>query len=71
MSATPDPESATLLELEAEECYRLLAGHEIGRLGVFAEHYPLIFPVNYALDQHAVVVRTHPGTSSAQPTTPT
>jgi uncharacterized protein len=66
VSATPDPGSATLLELEAEECYRLLAGHEIGRLGVFAEHYPLIFPVNYALDRgDVIVVRTHAGTMLA------
>jgi uncharacterized protein len=66
VSATPDSGFATLLELEAEECYRLLAGHEIGRLGVFAEHYPLIFPVNYALDRgDVIVVRTHAGTMLA------
>ena len=66
MSAAPDPGAATLLEMEAEECYRLLAGHEIGRLGVFAEHYPLIFPVNYALDRgDVIVVRTHAGTMLA------
>jgi uncharacterized protein len=51
-----------LEELDADECYRLLAGHDIGRLGVIAEHHPLIFPVNYALDRDVVVVRTHPGT---------
>ena len=27
-----------------------------------AEHYPLIFPVNYALDRDVIVVRTHAGT---------
>jgi uncharacterized protein len=52
----------TLAELDADECYRLLATHEIGRLAVSAEHYPLVFPVNYALDRGVVVVRTHPGT---------
>jgi uncharacterized protein len=51
-----------LAELDADECYRLLATHEIGRLGVNAEHYPLIFPVNYALDREVIVIRTHPGT---------
>lgn len=45
-----------------EECYRLLATEEIGRLGVNAEHYPLIFPVNYALDGSVIVIRTDPGT---------
>ena len=54
--------SPRLVELDGEECYRLLATHEIGRLGVNAEHYPLIFPVNYALDRGVLVIRTHPGT---------
>jgi uncharacterized protein len=62
VNASLGPDSAELLELEPEECYRLLAGHEIGRLGVNAEHYPLIFPVNYALDRDVIVVRTHAGT---------
>jgi nitroimidazol reductase NimA-like FMN-containing flavoprotein (pyridoxamine 5'-phosphate oxidase superfamily) len=59
------PRSTELVEIDAEECYRLLALHEIGRLGVNAEHYPLIFPVNYALDRDVIVVRTHPGTKLA------
>jgi hypothetical protein len=56
------PTRPELVELDAEECYRLLAAQEIGRLGVNAERYPLIFPVNYALDRDVVVVRTHAGT---------
>jgi hypothetical protein len=56
------PDTPKLLELDAEECHRLLSGHEIGRLGVFAEHYPLIFPVTYVLDRDVIVVRTHAGT---------
>ena len=54
--------SPQLQELGADECYRLLATHEIGRLAVDAGHYPLVFPVNYALDRDVIVVRTHPGT---------
>jgi nitroimidazol reductase NimA-like FMN-containing flavoprotein (pyridoxamine 5'-phosphate oxidase superfamily) len=57
-----NPRDPELVELDADECYRLLATHEIGRLGVNAEHYPLIFPVNYALDRGVIVIRTHPGT---------
>jgi hypothetical protein len=57
-----EPTRPELAELAAEECYRLLATHEIGRLGVNAEHYPLIFPVNYALDRDVIIIRTHPGT---------
>ena len=57
-----EAERPTLRTLTDDECFELLATQQIGRLGVNAEHYPLIFPVNYALDQRAVVVRTHPGT---------
>ena len=53
---------ATMQALSTEECYRLLATQEIGRIGVNAEHYPLILPVNYGLDGTTVVIRTHPGT---------
>jgi nitroimidazol reductase NimA-like FMN-containing flavoprotein (pyridoxamine 5'-phosphate oxidase superfamily) len=54
--------SPALVELDPDECYRLLATDEIGRLGVNARPYPLIFPVNYGLDRGVIVVRTHPGT---------
>ena len=53
---------ATMHVLPADECYRLLATQELGRIGVNAEHYPLIFPVNFALDGTTVVLRTSPGT---------
>ncbi len=51
-----------LLTLTSAECYRLLETQQIGRLGVIAEHYPLIFPVNYALDQRIIVLRFTEGT---------
>jgi nitroimidazol reductase NimA-like FMN-containing flavoprotein (pyridoxamine 5'-phosphate oxidase superfamily) len=53
---------STMQVISTDECYRLLATHEIGRIGVNAEHHPLIFPVNYAMDGTTIVVRTHPGT---------
>jgi nitroimidazol reductase NimA-like FMN-containing flavoprotein (pyridoxamine 5'-phosphate oxidase superfamily) len=52
-------------ELTVAECEELLASQEVGRLGVNAEHYPLIFCVNYALDGRTVVIRTHPGAKLA------
>jgi nitroimidazol reductase NimA-like FMN-containing flavoprotein (pyridoxamine 5'-phosphate oxidase superfamily) len=55
----PEP---TLEVLSGDECYRLLGTQEIGRLGVNAEHYPLVFPVNYALDAGVIVIRTSTGT---------
>ena len=54
---------ATMESLPTDECYRLLATHEIGRIGVNAEHYPLIIPVNYGMDGRTIVIRTHPGTT--------
>lgn len=59
---TVDRSEAAMQVLSADECYRLLRTHEIGRLGVNAEHHPLIFPVNYALDNEVIVIRAHPGT---------
>lgn len=57
-----DEAAGSLQELSAEQCRLLLATQQIGRLGVNAEHYPLIFPVNYGLDGDVVVIRTRPGT---------
>ncbi len=51
--------------IPVDECYDLLAGHEVGRIGVIAEHHPLIIPVNYGMDGRTVVIRTHPGTTLA------
>jgi nitroimidazol reductase NimA-like FMN-containing flavoprotein (pyridoxamine 5'-phosphate oxidase superfamily) len=48
--------------IPTDECYRLLGTHEFGRIGVVADHYPLILPVNYRLDGTTVVIRTHAGT---------
>jgi nitroimidazol reductase NimA-like FMN-containing flavoprotein (pyridoxamine 5'-phosphate oxidase superfamily) len=48
--------------LMPDECMRLLADDVIGRLGVSDVDVPLIFPVNYALDGNAIVVRTTRGT---------
>lgn len=45
-----------------DECLRLLATEEVGRLVVVLDGRPQLFPVNYALDGDAVVFRTAPGT---------
>jgi uncharacterized protein len=57
--ARTDPEMHVI---PTDECYRLLGTHEFGRIGVVADHYPLILPVNYRLDGTTVVIRTHQGT---------
>ena len=48
--------------LTGDECFALAATQQIGRLGVNDDHYPLIFPVNFALDHRVIVIRTGPGT---------
>ncbi len=49
-----------------EECLGLLSTHEVGRLCVVENGFPLAFPVNYRLVPNidggaAIVVRTRPG----------
>jgi nitroimidazol reductase NimA-like FMN-containing flavoprotein (pyridoxamine 5'-phosphate oxidase superfamily) len=56
------PAEPKLQELSHDECFALLTTRQVGRLGVVAEHYPLIFPVNYALDHDVIVIRTGSGT---------
>ncbi|MGY1742881.1 MULTISPECIES: pyridoxamine 5'-phosphate oxidase family protein [unclassified Blastococcus] len=60
-----DESAATMHVIPVDECYRLLAGHEFGRLGVNAEHFPMIVPVNYAMDGTTIVIRTQPGSKLA------
>ena len=48
--------------LDRDECLRLLAGDEVGRLAVVEGRVPVVFPVNYALDGDTVVIRTDAGT---------
>jgi nitroimidazol reductase NimA-like FMN-containing flavoprotein (pyridoxamine 5'-phosphate oxidase superfamily) len=54
--------------IERAECLRLLAGEEVGRLGVVVGGQPEIFPVNYALDGESVIFRSDPGTKLAAAT---
>jgi nitroimidazol reductase NimA-like FMN-containing flavoprotein (pyridoxamine 5'-phosphate oxidase superfamily) len=57
---------ANVQELSREECLRLLASDEIGRLAVVAGDTPIVTPVNDALDGESVVLRTDPGTKLDQ-----
>jgi len=54
--------SSGLDVLDRDECYRLLAEEQVGRLGIVANGRPLILPVNFDLDEAAIVFRTAPGT---------
>ncbi len=50
-----------LEELTSAECYALIATRTIGRLGVVIERYPEVLPVNYVLDRHVILFRSHAG----------
>jgi len=50
------------LELLSEaEAHQLLAGAEVGRIGISIAALPAIFPVNYRVVDGAIVFRTAPG----------
>ncbi len=51
--------------IDPDECRRLLAGDEVGRLAVIDGGTPAIFPVNYVVDGDSVVFRTAVGTKLA------
>jgi uncharacterized protein len=52
--------------MSEEECMDLLRSHRVGRIALTDHGQPLIFPVNYAVDDRAVVFRTAPGMKLAE-----
>jgi nitroimidazol reductase NimA-like FMN-containing flavoprotein (pyridoxamine 5'-phosphate oxidase superfamily) len=48
-------------ELDEGECRKLLAERHLGRLAIPDFGGPVIFPVNYVVDEDMVVFRTDPG----------
>jgi nitroimidazol reductase NimA-like FMN-containing flavoprotein (pyridoxamine 5'-phosphate oxidase superfamily) len=48
--------------LEVDECWRLLETQAVGRLAVIVGQYPLVFPVNFAVDGREIVFHSSPGT---------
>ncbi|MEO9246895.1 pyridoxamine 5'-phosphate oxidase family protein [Citricoccus nitrophenolicus] len=48
--------------LTEPRCWELLRHAEIGRLAVWVEDHPEIFPVNFTVDRGALVFRTAEGT---------
>ena len=59
MKSDPAP---TAPELYApNECWALLRGVSVGRLAVWLEDHPDIFPINYTVDHGSIVFRTAAG----------
>ena len=58
-------EGRTWLEiLQPAECWRLLAGQELGRVAVLVDGAPEIYPVNHIVDSETIVFRTDRAASS-------
>jgi nitroimidazol reductase NimA-like FMN-containing flavoprotein (pyridoxamine 5'-phosphate oxidase superfamily) len=55
----------TLEPLDEAACWELLAARVVGRLVVAVGSQPDIFPVNYVIDDGAIVIRTAEGTKLA------
>ena len=53
--------SPELEELSEQECERLLAGQDLGRVAMVIDGRPHIFPVNYVFADGVVVFRTGEG----------
>jgi uncharacterized protein len=63
---TSHPEKAPDTErLAVHECWELLRGISVGRVGLWVEDHPEIFPINYTVDHGSVVFRTGQGTKLA------
>jgi len=61
VSLQPDVESSPIV-LEPEECWRLLESAVVGRLAMAVAGDVDIFPVNYVIDDGALLFRTAEGT---------
>jgi hypothetical protein len=55
-------EKVTVEQLSESECWALLRTTSVGRLAVWVEDHPDIFPLNYAVDHGTVVFRSSAGT---------
>lgn len=50
-----------LEHLSIAECWKLLALHPVGRIGVLVDSAPEIYPVNHVVDRQTIVFRTDAG----------
>ena len=55
-------DESTVDELSESACWTLLRTASVGRLAVWVQDHPDIFPINYAVDHGTVVFRSGTGT---------
>lgn len=61
-------ERTGLEDIPTEECWSLIAGRTVGRLGVAIKNRPDIFPVNYRVIDGELLIKTAPGIKLAAAT---
>ena len=61
MAVPMQPDGPVLEELSRAECLRLLATVTIGRISYTRQALPAVEPVNFALDDGTIVIRTDAG----------
>lgn len=66
MGSKDEAAGRRLSELDEEECWRLLAGTEIGRLAWVSAGRPVVVPVNFRLAGRLIVVRVSPYSRQAR-----
>ena len=64
-SAMSTPSPSQMQILSESECWKLMRGCEVGRLGISIMNQPDIFPVNFVVDVDTIVFRTAEGTKLA------
>lgn len=57
-----EPSHVDLEVLSEEECRKLLARRNLGRVALTVDDQPEVFPVNYVADDSTIVFRTAEGT---------
>ncbi len=58
-------QAMTIQAMSFSECLRALGSKSVGRIALTHRALPVVFPVNYLLDGHCVLLRTAPGTALA------
>jgi nitroimidazol reductase NimA-like FMN-containing flavoprotein (pyridoxamine 5'-phosphate oxidase superfamily) len=65
MTSTENTSDVTLQTMSEDECRSALVNHAFGRLAVVMDDGPVIFAVNYAYVENAIVIRTGTGSKLA------
>ncbi|MDZ7676074.1 MAG: pyridoxamine 5'-phosphate oxidase family protein [Acidimicrobiales bacterium] len=61
MTSEAQYDAQGLVRMDEEACWEFLEHHHLGRIAFVRHHRPLVYPVNYVIDDESVVFRTSPG----------